>query len=68
MNIFSQLCIPHPTYSPIPKASELVLGSLMNVPALWNFQKADFEPYYAGKKYTTFYVSHTWGARLKNLL
>ena len=24
------------------------------VPALWNFQKADFEPYYASKKYTTF--------------
>ena len=35
--------------------------------ALWNFQKADFEPYSYGKKYTTFSFSHTWGARFKYL-
>ena len=27
---------------------------VMYVPALWNFQKADFKPYSYGKKYTTF--------------
>ena len=31
------------------------------MPALWNFQKADFEPYSYGKKYTTFFFSRTWG-------
>ena len=28
---------------------------IMHVPALSNFQKADFEPYPVGKKYTTFF-------------
>ena len=27
------------------------------VPALWNFQKADFKPHPVGKKYTTFLLS-----------
>ena len=39
----------------------------MYLPALWNFQKADFEPYPVGEKYTTFFFSHTWDARLKYL-
>ena len=32
----------------------LCCGDVTYVPALWNFQKADLEPYPYGKKYTTF--------------
>ena len=39
------------------------------MPALWNFQKADFnEPYLVGQKYTTFFLSDMRrGARFKYL-
>ena len=32
----------------------MVYNVITYMPALWNFKTADFEPYYAAKKYTTF--------------
>ena len=40
---------------------------IMYVLALWNFQKADFEPHPVGKKIHHFLFSQTWGIRFKYL-
>ena len=53
-----EICNPVPAkfkhFTNIETCTLLCCDWIMYVPTLWNFQKADFEPYHVGKKYITF--------------